>query len=497
MSSMDNVKKRIIISMCAIILLLITLFGITYAYFSAKVQGNKEDSSIKVTAGSLKLEYDGEDSYIEVVGLKPGTTIESKKFSVKNTGKNTVDNYDVILENVVNELDTYEDLTYELECTSSDGIECNGNSGVFPKGQEVLTTNTIDSGVTHSYILTLTYAETYTNQSYDMNKEISARVNIKDNLSNIKKFKIYGNSIQEGTPTPDNLVEILSVGDKTVNLFNIDEYDNYIDISEYSIGDVLTISTKDEFYFKIASSSGSGLTDGAVQFKGDSYTFEMTETFKNIGKLYIITSKTWGPETKDNLKKQNVQLEKGSIRTSYEPYGKYKIPIKVNDKLVDNIYLDEPLRKVGNYSDYIDYENSKVVRNIHYNEINNTSIFGKSSSSTENFNYYFVNFDNAKVGNEVPIMSNIGGGTFKEFNLKNKYGVFTNQNITYFIALSNITSLEAAKEFVTNNNVYANYVLDKPSEEIIDLLEFQINENDTITLGTSVEPSNIEVEFDK
>ena len=43
MTSKDNeklslVKKKIIISMCAIILLVLTLFGITYAYFTSKVK---------------------------------------------------------------------------------------------------------------------------------------------------------------------------------------------------------------------------------------------------------------------------------------------------------------------------------------------------------------------------------------------------------------------------------------------------------------------------
>lgn len=53
---------------------------------------------------------------------------------------------------------------------------------------------------------------------------------------------------------------------------------------------------------------------------------------------------------------------------TYHPYGvKYKIPIKVSngsDIVRTQITIDEPLRKVGNYVDYIDFENKKLVRNI-------------------------------------------------------------------------------------------------------------------------------------
>ena len=50
----------------------------------------------------------------------------------------------------------------------------------------------------------------------------------------------------------------------------------------------------------------------------------------------------------------DIQIESGNVVTEYEPY--------IN--VVTNIYLDEPLRKVGNYADYIDFEKKKVVRYI-------------------------------------------------------------------------------------------------------------------------------------
>ena len=44
-------------------------------------------------------------------------------------------------------------------------------------------------------------------------------------------------------------------------------------------------------------------------------------------------------------------------------YGKYKISVTING-VTKNIYLNEPLRKIGNYADYLDFETGKVYRCI-------------------------------------------------------------------------------------------------------------------------------------
>ena len=40
--------------------------------------------------------------------------------------------------------------------------------------------------------------------------------------NSITDYKIYGQSVQDGEPTPDNPVEVESVGEKTKNLINWD-----------------------------------------------------------------------------------------------------------------------------------------------------------------------------------------------------------------------------------------------------------------------------------
>ena len=174
-----NIRRRIITSLVATVLLVLTVFGITFAYFVARIQGNTNTKSIEVTAGKLELTYRDGNGLIELLKIQPGVILSSKVFTVENTGNNPVDDYNVILEEVVNEFKYTSDLTYTLTCTSSSG-SCTGSNGTFPQNTSTIATNQIDPGVIHTYSLTVSYNETNTDQSDDMNKEVHAKVNIVD-----------------------------------------------------------------------------------------------------------------------------------------------------------------------------------------------------------------------------------------------------------------------------------------------------------------------------
>lgn len=298
METIDNVKRRIIISMISILLLIITIFGITYAYFLANVKGNENDKSVSVTAGKLELIYDDEDSIIIAEKIKPGITLEEKVFSVANTGTAKVDNYDVVLENVINELKYYEDLTYRLTCKSykssdyeTNGTKslefgtCNGSEGIFPKYDNTLITNSIDKDVTHYYTLKVTYHETYIDQSDDMNKKVSARVNIEDNNYNMKKLLIYGNSIQEGTPSLDTPIEIKSVGNKSDNLFNNDN----IDLNNtYAVENIESTASGIKFIATGASGQVNVVIGQAKDFEGKTLVFSSPNYYNTSATSFAI-----------------------------------------------------------------------------------------------------------------------------------------------------------------------------------------------------------------
>ena len=91
-------------------------------------------------------------------------------------------------------------------------------------------------------------------------------------------------------------------------------------------------------------------------------------------KLYGKSIQDGTPSIENPIEVQSV----GDLITdeTSEYYGKYDIPIVVNDTTT-HIYLDEPLRKVGSYADYIDFKNQKVVRNIIKRSLDIESIYRK------------------------------------------------------------------------------------------------------------------------
>ena len=194
-----NRKQKIIVSITGIFLVLMILVGLTYAYFLTKITGNTNTKSISVSTANLVLEYGENTNVVQGINnAEPGYSVE-KIFTATNKGNSTV-TYGVALESLVNELTRQQDLVYTLTCTSylkegftlaSDGTitgtvdgTCNGvsNETTFPSTSDlsIMVNNTIDTTHTQAYKLTVTYKEMGVDQSTDMNKTFSAKVNIVD-----------------------------------------------------------------------------------------------------------------------------------------------------------------------------------------------------------------------------------------------------------------------------------------------------------------------------
>ena len=194
-----NRKRKIIVSITGIFLVLMILVGLTYAYFLTKITGNTNEKSISVTTANLVLEYGENTNVVQgISNAEPGYSVE-KIFTATNKGNSTV-TYGAALESIVNGLSRQEDLVYTLTCTSylkkgfslsSDGSitgtvdgTCSGVSTEtkFPSTSDlsIMVNNTIDTTHTQAYKLTVTYKEMNVDQSVDMNKTFSAKINIVD-----------------------------------------------------------------------------------------------------------------------------------------------------------------------------------------------------------------------------------------------------------------------------------------------------------------------------
>jgi len=175
----------------------------------------------------------------------------------------------------------------------------------------------------------------------------------------------------------------------------------------------------------------------------------------------------------------------------YEPYAKTRT----------NIYLAEPLRKIGDYKDYIDFESKEAIRNI-----KNTDITSLSWSKYSTYNtYYSMTFTDAKYDFDVYCLSDkyigseSGGGT----SYGSGYIWFQNSS-TYprlYIADDRFADLDSFREYLSNlieegNPINLSYVLNTPIHESVNLPTLPTIKGTTIIeVDTSVQPSNMAVTY--
>ena len=279
------------------------------------------------------------------------------------------------------------------------------------------------------------------------------------------------------------------------NLFDIDTYvknsntynGRYIDISQYGVGTKLTISTTDKHIFKIADTAGG--TSLLQNGNGNTNTFSFTllQKYKDCGRLYIISNKTYTAATKEDLSNQNAQLEYGDTATDFEPY---------QEPITTNIYLTEPLRKAGTVADCVDFANSKVVRNIKKVEL-----------AEANYTYAWnntngVSFANILDGNYF-INKNAISNRINQFDQETpkptSLWVGVNNAYIYWIKILDYLGFTTVEEFNTwlaENPTYVYYATKTPVEESIEFPQLPTLKGTTVyTIGTTIQPSNMEVTY--
>ena len=114
--------------------------------------------------------------------------------------------------------------------------------------------------------------------------------------------------------------------------------------------------------------------------------------------------------------------------TTYEPYQEETY----------NIYLNEPLRKIGEYSDYIDFKNGKVVRKVgSYTFLGSEDFDNQTGGANTDTKIFFsinfsVDFLNGLLGKRK-VLSNyfLESESNLQSNSTDVTGIHFNQNPTY------------------------------------------------------------------
>ena len=170
-------KGKIIVSITGILLVLLILAGLTYAYFLTNIRGNTNTKSISLSTANLSIEYS--DNSAEILTgdrIQPSdTAIDTKSFTVTNKGDSAAD-YMVVIDNVIitnastGVATTFNsnDFTYTLACVqknkNTDEVSGTCESVTETKmplnNNGLLVINNIPENMKHEYVLTVYYRDT-------------------------------------------------------------------------------------------------------------------------------------------------------------------------------------------------------------------------------------------------------------------------------------------------------------------------------------------------
>lgn len=325
-------------------------------------------------------------------------------------------------------------------------------------------------------------------------------LSLKSNGSDLIKYTMYGNSLQDGVPTPTTPIEIVSVGEKTKNLidfFNIDNLEMspqndkkaYI-LKDLIIGETYTISFSfvDEnnmctyLYFYDLDENGEYkseyLTTGKAYYPKLSFKAESGHTY------YIQRGGSFNITQTEIDKFATFQLEKGKDATEYEPYG-YKIPVKVRGKNLHNSSTDV-------FGSYINANGGLVADNSSsYSQlipVKSNTVYGFSCqtntgiSAVQNKRLHAYDKDGNWIQQLCYLHYPIGERGYKS-------AICTTPNNCSFVRISHIARFEdfiqLEEERVTEYEPYiepikTNIYLDEPLRKIGDCVDYIDFENKKI-----------------
>ena len=183
-------------------------------------------------------------------------------------------------------------------------------------------------------------------------------------------------------------------------------------------------------------------------------------------------------------------------------YGKYVIQVMFlengEDEIV-NIYLDEPLRCVGEVCDYIDFKNQKVHRNIGEYIVDGTENWNKINDSNT---YYVEDLIPAKFQNNITVLTNyfngITSGNDSAGNNGESWVSSTSSQKRYYIKTNKYNDLNSFKTwlseiYASNKPLKLYYILNNFTEQNIVLSNVtDINNYDDIDIITTNKPSSVE-----
>ena len=206
-------KKEIKFLYASIAFGLLTIIGITYAFFITTIEGNRKNVSVDMS--DLKIIFTNGDA-IEANDISAEDNFDVvKTFSVENKTKN-VYSYNIVIESLLNTFKTSGYLVYKI--TSNDGGYNMTEFKDVPKSSHyddiVLASNiSIDANVKHNYNIEIKYINSETeNQSADSNAVLSGKLYI-EKYNSTSRNKSLASVMLEDNPYVENIDDLTSYND--------------------------------------------------------------------------------------------------------------------------------------------------------------------------------------------------------------------------------------------------------------------------------------------
>lgn len=333
---------------------------------------------------------------------------------------------------------------------------------------------------------------------------------------NLIGYRMYGNSKQSGTPTPSSPKEISSVGiyDEESgkyripinvygkNLINLNEIPaNSTTAQRYganglkaiNVGKVevvrLSLNIPRNTRFRVSwdvKEFGGGVNMGYYSFI-DSNGIYYSATFDEDGKAFFSTVDV------------DIKAIEFRINTSSD-IGSYYIIDNISVSIPNyqtELLLDEPLRKVGEFNDEIDFEKGQVIRRVYQEKL--TTVDAKSSTSSTYYSYLTDLAKRPLVADKVAhcLATKFKPGNYAysqipryEYVIKTYRTTAGVDRVAYSLASDNITDAQAE----IGDGFEVCYVLYTPITESIELPPLpQFNGTTTYEVLTDAPPSGIQV----
>lgn len=208
----------------------------------------------------------------------------------------------------------------------------------------------------------------------------------------------------------------------------------------------------------------------------------------------------------DDLSK--IQLEEGSVATAYEPYREpITTPI---------YYLSEPLRKLGDYADTIEYVGdgqAKIIRNIKSLTLTGTEDWKFQSVNDYGIYNFYINTESTSAKSAyLEICNNFITQTTLIANTQT-IGLYLSRDTpdaTLYLRVDNTIATDVdtlkswlAAKYNSGSPVIVEYVLDTPTEEIIEVPQIPTFRNTptirgimtSLSVDTTIKPSATNVSF--